>query len=107
MGGNTGLSAKDEAIRELAFGDVSTTYVELGVSLVHDAKVMVLDNQLNANVYISFDGVTDHKKFKAGQTRVIDLDSNEMYRKKGTQVWVRDDGTGASSGWVALEVTYS
>lgn len=104
---NSGLSIKDEAIREVAFGAITASYAALGSAFEHDAFVDALTNATDANIYISFDGVTDHKKFPAKVGRVTDLKTNDAYRKAGTQVYIKHDGSAPSEGWFSVEVQYT
>ena len=105
---NTGLKIKDEALREVAFGDITASYVALGDPFVHDSFIDSFINETNSNVYISFDGTTDHKKMGSNSGRVTDLKTNDAYREAGTQVYIKHDGVAApSSGWFAVEVQYT
>ena len=104
---NTGLKIKDEALREIAFGAITASYAELGAVFAHDAFIDAFINQTDANIYISFDGVTDHKKFGAKVGRVTDLKSNDAYRISGTQVYIKHDGVAPTEEWFACEVQYT
>jgi hypothetical protein len=104
---NSGQSIKDEALREVAFGSITSSYVALGAVFGHDAFIDAFTNETNANIYISFDGVTDHKKLGAQVGRVTDLKSNDAFRKAGTQVYVKHDGSAPTSGWFGCEVQYT
>lgn len=104
---NSGLKIKDEALREIAFGSITASYQALGPIFGHDAFIDAFINETNANIYISFDGTTDHKKFGAQVGRVTDLKSNDAYRIKGTQIYIKHDGVAPTSGWFAAEVQYT
>lgn len=103
---NTGQNIKDEAIRETAFGSVTSSFVALGSALGHDAFRITLVNDTDANVYVSTDGSTNMKKLPPKSDRIYDDKTNDMYRKKNTQFYIKDDGTGATEGAVWLEVEY-
>jgi hypothetical protein len=104
---NSGLKIKDEALREVAFGSITGSYAALGAVLAHDAFIDAFTNASDANIYVSFDGVTDHKKFAANSGRVTDLKTNDAYRIAGTQIYVKHDGSAPTSGWFAAEVQYT
>lgn len=104
---NSGLSIKDEALREVAFGSITASYAALGSVLGHDAFIDAFTNETDANIYVSFDGTTDHKKLGANVGRVTDLKSNDAYRKAGTQIYVKHDGSAPTTGWFAAEVQYT
>lgn len=105
---NSGLKVKDEALREVAFGSITGSYANLGVALAHDAFIDCFINATDADIYVSFDGVTDHKKFPANSGRVTDLKTNDAYRIEGTQISIKHDGvTAPTSGWFGAEVQYT
>lgn len=104
---NTGLSVKDETLREVAFGSITSSYAALGAVFGHDAFIDALTNATDANIYISFDGTNDHKKLPANVGRVTDLKANDAYRKAGTQVYIKHDGSAPSEGWASVEVQYT
>lgn len=104
---NSGLKIKDEALREVAFGSINATYTALGAVLAHDAFIDAFTNATDANIYVSFDGVTDHKKFPANSGRVTDLKSNDAYRIAGTQIYIKHDGTAPTEEWFGVEVQYT
>lgn len=104
---NTGNSIKDEAIREIAAGSITTSYQALGGVFTRDAFRLWMTNNSNGDVYWSTDGVTNQKKMPAFSGRAYDDKTNDMYRKKGTQWSVKwDSAPGAPTGWVGLEVEY-
>lgn len=105
---NTGLKVQDEEIRELAFGAVSSAYANLGGVTLFDADILTVTNNLDVDCYISFDGgTTSHKKVPAHTSTVYDYHTNDLFRKSGTQVAVKDNGVAATTGWIDLEVEYS
>lgn len=62
----------------VAFGDVGAAYAEI-VDVTQRAKLLVIQNTLNASVTISFDaGTTDHLILAAGNSVTIDLQANNM-----------------------------
>lgn len=104
---NTGNSVKDDPIRELAVGSLTTNYQVLGGPLLRDAFRIWMTNNTNGDTYWSTDGVTDMKKMPATSGRAYDDKTNDMYRKKGTQFSIRLAAVpGSPTGWVALEVEY-
>lgn len=104
---NTGNSIKDDPIRELAVGSLTTNYQALGGPQLRDAFRIWITNNTNGDIYLSTDGVTDMKKMPATSGRANDDKTNDMFRKKGTQWYVRLAAVpGTPTGWVALEVEY-
>ncbi len=104
---NTGNSIKDEAIREIAGGSITSAYQPFGGVFTRDAFRLVITNWTDGDVYLSTDGVTDMKKMPLFSARVLDDKTNDMYRKKGTQLYIRYDMTpGSPTGWATMEVEY-
>lgn len=104
---NTGNSIKDEAIREIAAGDITDVYQDLEGPFLRDAFRIWMTNNTNGDIYLSTDGVTDQKKLPAQSGRAYDDKTNDMYRKAGTQWKIRYETVpGTPSGWFGLEVEY-
>ena len=104
---NSGNSIKDEAIRELAAGSITTSYQVLGGVFLRDAFRLVLTNNTNGDIYLSTDGVTNMKKLPASSGRITDDKTNDMFRKTGTQWYIKyASAPGAPTGWAAIEVEY-
>lgn len=104
---NTGNSIKDEAIREISAATLTNAYQLLGGVFTRDAFRIWMTNNTNGDVYLSTDGVTDHKKLPSQSGRACDDKTNDMFRKKGTQWWIKFDVVpGVPAGWFGLEVEY-
>lgn len=104
---NTGNSIKDEAIREIAAASITTSYQVLGGVYTRDSFRLWLTNNTNGDIYLSTDGVTNHKKLPAQSGRCLDDKTNDMYRKAGTQWYIKyDSAPGIPAGWFGLEVEY-
>lgn len=104
---NSGLSVKNEAIREVAFGSINATFTALGAVLAHDAFTVSMFNDSDQNIYVSTDGVTEHIKVAAQTGRVFDYKTNDMYRKAGTQFSIKYDAGAPTTGGFWLEVEYT
>jgi len=104
---NTGNSIKNEAIREKAAATITNAYQVLGSVFTRDAFRLWITNATNGDVYLSTDGITNMMKLPSGTARVSDDKTNDMYRKKGTQFYIKYEVTPAvPSGWAGLEVEY-
>lgn len=104
---NSGNSIKWEAVREIAAGDITTSFQNLGGVFTRDSFRIWLTNNTNGDWYLTIDGTTNNLKIPAQSGRAYDNKTNDMYLKAGTQFqikWVEapDDPT----GWGALEVEY-
>lgn len=104
---NSGNSIKNEAIREIASGSLTTAYQVLGGIFTRDAFRIWLTNNTNGDIYLSTDGITDMMKMPALSGRVYDDKTNDMFRGKRTQFYIRFSSLpGVPSGWAGLEVEY-
>ena len=104
---NSGSSIKYDAIREIAAGSLTTSYQLLGGIYLRDAFREWMTNFSNGDIYLSTDGVTDMVKMPAASGRALDNKTDDMFRKTGTQWYIRFDmAPGVPSGWCALEVEY-
>ena len=77
-----GRKVEFEAVREVAFGGIGAAYAALGAITADNARMLGITNTTDAEVYISFDGVTNHLRVAAGSFKLYDLTANK----------VRDDG---------------
>lgn len=104
---NSGNSIKNEAVREIAGGSITESYQLLGGVFLRDAFRLVITNWTNGDVYLSTDGEVDMMKMPTRSARILDDKTNDMFRKKGTQLYVRYDMTpGSPTGWLTVEVEY-
>lgn len=104
---NSGNSVKDDAIREIAGTAITQNYQVLGPVYLRDSFRTWLTNDTNGDIYLSTDGVTNMKKLPANSGRALDDKTNDMFRKAGTQWYIRYDvSPGSPDGWFGLEVEY-
>jgi hypothetical protein len=104
---NSGSSVKDDAIREIAAGSITGSYQPLGGPYLRDSFRLWLTNNTNGDIYLSTDGVTNMKKLPAQSGRALDDKTNDMFRKHGTQWYIKYASVpGAPAGWFAAEVEY-
>jgi len=104
---NSGNSIKDEAIREIAGVALTAAYQPLGGVFTRDSFCCLMTNMTNGEIYLSTDGVTDNKKIPVSTARVYDSKTNDMFRRKGTQWYIRYSVAPAiPTGWFGLEVEY-
>lgn len=85
-----GTKATFEAVREVAFGSIGSSYAALGSALTDHARLVRFVNTSDAEVYISLDGSTNHIRLGMGSFFLIDLTANK----------VRDDGFFISVGTI-------
>lgn len=73
---NSAQIVRFETLRSLAFGSISGTYAAVGTPLIHSARVIVIDNTTDADVFISFDGINNQIIIIAHSGKIIDFSSN-------------------------------
>jgi hypothetical protein len=104
---NSGSSVKNEAIREIAAGSITGVYQVLGGVFTRDAFRVTITNNTNGDIYLSTDGSTNMIKMPTTSGRILDDKTNDMFRKSGTQFYIKYSSVpGAPAGWAALEVEY-
>jgi uncharacterized protein YycO len=104
---NSGNSLKNDDIREVASVALTAAYQVFGGVFLRDAYRLWITNNTNGDIYLSTDGVKDMMKLPAGSGRAYDDKTNDSYRKKTTQFYIRFSVVPAiPSGWAALEVEY-
>lgn len=101
-----------EEIRSVAFGDISGAFVAIGNPFEHPIRVVKVVNTTNAEVIISYDGLTEHDVLPSGSFTLYDWCANKSdpaggaFQAVGTQVWVLSDGS-PSSGNVYVVAAYA
>lgn len=100
-----------EAVREIAFGSISGTYATLGTPLLDHGRLLGLNNSTNADVYISFNGSTNHLRMAANSFKLYDFSTNKvrddgLFIAIGTQIYVKEVSGAPTSGTVWAEIMY-
>jgi hypothetical protein len=84
-----------DALRTLAAGGISGTYAPIGTVFNHPMRLFKIINTCNADVTISFDGVTDNDYVPAGSFVLYDCTTNKVLPDttfvfaNGTQVFAK------------------
>ncbi len=104
---NSGNSVKNEDLREVAFGSITTGYVALGSPLEHDAFRVTVWNNTDADIYFTVDPLRNTRKQPGKTGRILDDKTDDMYTREGTQYYVKYDSAGAAptekSFWIEIE----
>lgn len=102
-----------EVERGLAFSAIAgSVYVAVGTPLSHPATTVVFQNQTDAKLSFSFDGVDSAISLAAGDKFVFDVQSTkgkaDTYTiAKGTQFWVkRTTAVDPTAGFAFISVFY-
>ena len=102
-----------EQIRVLADAGVSSVYAEIGSPLANACKMLIINNQMNGDLMLSFDGITDHLYIQAGQAMVLDFASDKegpsekFALSADTTIWARSFGlVDPTMGDIFVSVVY-
>lgn len=98
-----------DAIRELAFSGISSSYAALGTPTADNVRLISISNSSDQEVYISFDGTTDHLRLVSNSFKLFDLSANKirddgLFIAAGTQIYVKEVSSSLTSGSVWAEV---
>ncbi len=105
--------AKVDALRTLAYGSITGTYVAVGTPFAYQARIICFTNTTGEDVFFSTDTSTDRLIVPAGSFKLFDVTMNhrpvnmdDFCFAIGTQWYVRY-ATMPSSGAVYIEVVYA
>lgn len=100
-----------EAVREVAFGAIGVAYSTLGAITSDYVRILILNNETDAAVYISFDGVTDHLRIASNSFKLLDLTTNTVhdngyFLSLRTQIYIKRVSAAPTTGdfWVETVV---
>lgn len=102
-----------EPLRSLAFGSVSGTYAAVGTPFAYAIREIKVTNLTNANLLISFDGVTNHDVVAATSAYIYDYCSNRadlggaLSQSAGQTLFVKSETSNPSSGNLYVTVIYA
>ena len=106
-----GISLKSEPVRSLGFASVGAVYAGIGTSLSRPARIFMIQNLLNTDVMISFNGIEDHFPLPTSGFVLMDVSSNQsnmqgFYIAEGTRFYVKQLTGAATQGSIYLTVFY-
>ena len=99
-----------DAIRTVANGSITSSYLVLGAALTHPWRVFKITNNTNGDLLISLNGTTNNMFVPASSFTLYDLSTNAQTKHQmdnlqlaiGTQFYVKYS-TAPNSGAVWLE----
>jgi len=96
-----GTRAGFEALREVAFGSITSSYAALGSSLTGHVRILCLTNSTDKDILVSFDGTTDNLRLFTGSYKLLDFTTNRvqddgLFLPVGTQIYVKYSSAPAS-----------
>lgn len=106
-GTNTGARLKSEAVREVAFGSITSTLTQLGAAIGFTIKAVRFVNGTDADMYFSYYGGVNNIRVQAGTAFTFDLQTNNMCLVPGDVIKIADTGVAATSGYAWVETFYT
>jgi hypothetical protein len=91
--------ARFDGLRVVSYLSITSSYTPFGLPLDHSMRLLDFQNDTDALIYLSFDGVNDNIAMTPGGSfRIYDVtadqDTNEKFRyQRGTQVMLKYVGS--------------
>ena len=90
--------ARFDSLRSIAYSAITSSYLAAGIPLGHAMRLLDFQNDTDALIYVSFDGINDNIALIPGSFRVYDVtsdqDGNESFRyQSGTQIYLKYVGS--------------
>jgi hypothetical protein len=106
------LRATFEDLRSLAFGGISGTYAAVGTPFDNPVRMLDITNLTDANLLVSFDGVSDKIVLGAQSGKIFDFSSNKsnqagLMELPPKRVYVKQESGAASSGTFYVSAVYA
>ena len=107
-----GTRVSFDPVRELDFGDIGASYVAIGTPTSDHVRLICFTNSMDEELYISFDGVTNHLRLASNSFKLLDLSANKvrddgLFLAVGVQIYVKEVGSSPSTGSCWVEVMYA
>jgi len=103
---------KIDAIRSAAFGAIGANYSAVGAVLADPARILILNNLTDADVYFSIDGTNNHFILPPRSFKLIDITTNKVrddgfFLAEQGYIWVKHTGVAPTVGSVYIEVIHA
>lgn len=107
-----GTRVRFEPVREVAFGSIGASYTALGTPTSDHTRLFSVNNGTNADVYVSFDGTTNHLRVAGNSFQLFDFSSNKVrddgfFVDAGTTFYVKRVSAAPTMGSLWVEVAYA
>lgn len=107
-----GTRVQFDSVRELAASSMSGAYSSLGTPTSDHTRLIILTNSTAQDIYMSFDGTTDHLRLAGNSFKLLDLSSNKirddgLFISSGTQIFTKFVSTTTAVGDVWVEVMFA
>ena len=107
-----GTRVSYEAIREVAAAGVGAAYGAVGTATTDHTRILRIVSSLDAEVYVSFDGTTDHIRMAGNSFVLYDYSTNKihddgLFLSQGTTIYVKRVSGAPTTGSLWIEVVYA
>lgn len=102
---NTGAQIKPEAIREIAFGDLTTSYQPFGPVFKRPVRFITMDSDLDQDIYLTLDPTIDQFRCRKQEAKVFDLKTNDTLINVGDQLYIRAKSAVTSGDFFLESIT--
>lgn len=107
-----GTKVEFDAIREKSASIITTSYTSLGVPFYANVRLLSINNTMDQEIYISYDGITNHLRMPSNSFKLFDLSANKirddgLFLSVGTQIYVKFVNATTINGSVWAEVMYA
>jgi|GEM_PF-3736342 hypothetical protein len=106
------LRATAIPVQTVAFGSVTSSFVAMGAAVPAALRVLKINNTTDSDIYISYDGVTQHDVAVAGSGFVVDITANKsvpegLYLPEDTIVYIEYVSSAPTYGNIYLSAYYA
>jgi len=106
-----GTKVAFEPVREVAFGSIGAAYAAVGTATTDYTRLIGCSNNTDAEIYVSFDGITNHLRLAASSFQLYDLTANAIhvgnFISQGTTIYVKRVSGAPTTGDAWFTVMYS
>ena len=101
-------AAKFDTLRSVAFGSITTSYVQVGAVLPKPAVCIAFTNNTDGIIYVSTDGINDMLAIPPSTGKVFDIKTNAPYATdflfpSNTAFLIKYSGSAPTSGSFYIE----
>lgn len=99
-------------VQVVDFGDITGSFTAFGTPMPAPIRILKIQNTTDADLYISFDGITANDVVVASSGMVLDITTNKsidqgMYIAQETIFYLASTGGSPTSGSVYLSAYYT
>jgi hypothetical protein len=96
-----------DTLRELAFGSITGSFVNVGSATTQAASWACIINTTDKDLYFSWNGSTNHMRLAPTSYRIVDLQACGLKGPIGIQFAVKHTGSAPTQGAAAVEIIYA